>query len=94
MDEAEPDVLAYELPVPAPLETPLHQSARTPQRRDQAPHRGRWHLPNEPAITRLVGAILLEQNEEYAVQRARYITLESIAPVGNDPIVDLPIAAG
>ena len=50
-------------------------------------------FPNEAAITRLVGAILLEQNDEWAVQRARYITLESIAPVGDDPIVGLPIAA-
>ena len=50
-------------------------------------------FPNEAAITRLVGAILLEQNDEWAVKRARYITLESIAPVSNDPIVGLPIAA-
>jgi len=42
---------------------------------------------NEAAITRLVGAILLEQNDEWAVQRARYITLESIAPISDDPIV-------
>lgn len=48
---------------------------------------------NEAAITRLVGAILLEQNDEWAVQRARYITLESIAPIGDDPGVGLPIAA-
>ena len=32
-------------------------------------------FPNEAAITRLVGAILLEQNDEWAVQRARYMTL-------------------
>jgi transposase-like protein len=33
-------------------------------------------FPNEAAITRLVGAILLEQNDEWAVQRARYMTLD------------------
>lgn len=48
---------------------------------------------NEAAITRLVGAILLEQNDEWAVQRARYITLESIAPISDHPIVSLPLAA-
>ena len=50
-------------------------------------------FPNEDAITRLVGAILLEQNDEWAVQRARYITLESIAPISDDPIVTLPAVA-
>ncbi|SEP40411.1 hypothetical protein SAMN02799625_05981 [Methylobacterium sp. UNC300MFChir4.1] len=44
-------------------------------------------------ITRLVGAILLEQNDEWAVQRSRYITLESIAPIGDDPLVSLPTLA-
>ncbi|MGY4167627.1 hypothetical protein ACVIM8_001700 [Bradyrhizobium sp. USDA 4529] len=29
------------------------------------------------AIVRLIGAILLEQNDEWAVQRARYMTLET-----------------
>jgi transposase-like protein len=47
-------------------------------------------FPNEDAITRLVGAILLEQNDEWAVQRARYVTLESIAPVSHDALVGLP----
>jgi transposase-like protein len=50
-------------------------------------------FPNEDAIVRLVGAILLEQNDEWAVQRARYITLESIAPIGNHPFVGLPDVA-
>ncbi len=50
-------------------------------------------FPNEEAITRLVGAILLEQNDEWAVQRARYMTLETIAPLSDDPIVSLPALA-
>ena len=50
-------------------------------------------FPNEAAITRLVGAILLEHNDEWAVQRSRYITLESIAPVSDDPIIGLPAVA-
>ncbi len=50
-------------------------------------------FPNEDAIVRLVGAILLEQNDEWAVQRARYVTLETIAPLSDDPAVSLPAIA-
>jgi hypothetical protein len=39
-------------------------------------------LTNDEAIVRLVGALLLEQNDEWTVQRARYMTLETIAPMG------------
>jgi putative transposase len=45
------------------------------------------------AIIRLVGAILLEHNDEWAVQRARYMMLETIAPLSDDPIVGLPVVA-
>ena len=38
--------------------------------------------PNEAAIVRLVGAILLEQNDEWSVQR-RYMALETMKPTGN-----------
>jgi hypothetical protein len=41
-------------------------------------------------VTRLIGALLLEQNDEWAVQRARYMTLETIAPLGDDLTVSLP----
>ena len=51
-------------------------------------------FPNEAAARRLVGAILLEQNDEWAVQRARYMTLESVASVSDDPIVNLPHVQG
>ncbi len=50
-------------------------------------------FPNEDAIVRLVGAILLEQNDEWALQRARYMTLETIATLSDDPTVSLPAIA-
>ena len=50
-------------------------------------------FPNEEAVTRLFGALLLEQSDEWAVQRARYMTLEPIATLGDDPAVSLPALA-
>jgi transposase-like protein len=91
MDQAEPDVLAY-MSFPPQHRTKLHST--NPLERLNGEIKRRTEVvgifPNEAAITRLVGAILLEQNDEWAVQRARYITLESIAPVGDDPLVGLP----
>ena len=43
---------------------------------------GRASLPNDAAITWLVGAILLEQNDEWAVRRAHTMTPETIAQTG------------
>jgi putative transposase len=45
-------------------------------------------FPNEDAIVRLVAAILLEQNDEWAVQRARYMTLETVALCAMIPLED------
>jgi putative transposase len=50
-------------------------------------------LPNDEAIVRLVGALLLELNDEWTVQRARCMTLKTIAPLGNDADISLPAAA-
>lgn len=47
-------------------------------------------FPNDEAIVRLVGSILLEQNDEWAVQRARYMTLETIAGLSDDLTIGLP----
>jgi putative transposase len=51
------------------------------------------YFPTRTLLSRLVGAILLEQNDEWAVQRVRYMTLETIAPLSDDPIVNLPALA-
>jgi transposase-like protein len=50
-------------------------------------------FPYETAITRLVGAILLEPNDEWAVQRCRYMTLESISGLSDNGIITLPAMA-
>ena len=91
MDEAEPDVLAY-MTFPQQHRQKLHST--NPLERLNGEIKRRTEVvgifPNEAAITRLVGAILLEQNDEWAVQRSRYMTLETIAPVTDDPIIGLP----
>jgi putative transposase len=46
-------------------------------------------FPNEAAVVRLVGAILLEQSDEWATQRARYMTLEAISTVSDTATVRL-----
>jgi putative transposase len=90
MDEAETDVLAY-MTFPAAHRPKLHST--NPIERLDGEIKRRTEVvgifPNEDAITRLVGAILLEQTDEWAVQRARYMSLETIAPLSDDPIVML-----
>lgn len=94
LDEAETDVLAY-MTFPPQHRTNLHST--NPIERLNGEIKRRTEVvgifPNEDAIVRLIGAILLEQNDEWAVQRARYMTLETIAPLSDDPTVSLPAIA-
>jgi len=94
MDDAEADVLAYKT-FPAAHAPKLHST--NPIERLNGEIKRRTEVvgifPNEDAIVRLIGAILLEQNDEWAVQRARYMTLETIAPLSDDPTVSLPAIA-
>ena len=91
MDDAEPDVLAY-MTFPPQHRAKLHST--NPLERLNGEIKRRTEVvgifPNEAAITRLVGAIRLEQNDEWAVQRSRYMTLETITPISDDPIIGLP----
>ena len=94
MDEAEPDVLAY-MSFPKEHRAKLHSI--NPIERLNGEIKRRTEVvgifPNDDAIVRLVGALLLEQNDEWAVQRSRYLTLETIAAMSDDPLISLPAAA-
>jgi len=94
MDQSEADVLAY-MGFPAPHRAKIHSTNPIERLNHEIKRRSDvvGIFPNEAAVTRLIGALLLEQSEEWAVQRARYMTLETIAPMSDDPNVSLPLLA-
>jgi putative transposase len=89
MDDAEDDVLAH-MGFPKEHWSKIHST--NPLERLNGEIKRRTDVvgifPNEPAIYRLVGALLLEQNDEWALQR-RYMSLETLAGVGDNPTISL-----
>jgi len=49
-------------------------------------------FPNESSITRLVGAMMLEQNDEWSLNR-RYMTLEGLQSLSDTAPTRLPAVA-
>ncbi len=93
MDEAEHDVLAYMAFHPDHW---TKISSTNPLERLNGEIKRRADVigifPNDRAVVRLVGALMLEQNDEWAVSR-RYMSLESLAALSDDPVLRLPAVA-
>jgi transposase-like protein len=94
MDAAEADVLAY-MDFPREHRAKIHST--NPIERLNGEIKRLTDVvgifPNADAVVRLVGAILLEQSDEWTTQRARYMTLETIGPISNAATVSLPAMA-
>ena len=84
MDGAETDVLAF-MSFPKAHRVQIHST--NPLERLNAEIKRRTDVvgifPNDGAITRLVGALLLEQNDEWALQR-RYMQLEGLQSLSDN----------
>ena len=93
MDEAREDVLAY---TAFPREHWPQIASTNPLERLNGEIKRRTDVvgifPNPAAIVRRVGALMLEQNDEWAVSR-RYMSLESLAAFSDAPQVRLPAVA-
>jgi len=94
MDAAEADVLAY-FDFPREHRAKIHSTNPIERLNSEIKRRNDvvGIFSNADAVVRLVGAILLEQSDEWATQRARYTTLETIGAISNTAPVSLPAMA-
>src|SRR5215218_7717206 len=87
MDDSEHDVLAY-MAFPFQHRTKLHSTNPLERLNKEVKRRADvvGIFPNEASITRLIGAVLLEQNDEWLVQH-RYMQIEGMAEL-TPPLID------
>jgi transposase-like protein len=91
MDEAEHDVLAY-IVFPAQHRTKLHSTNPLERLNKEVKRRADvvGIFPNEDSIIRLVGAVLLEQNDEWLTQN-RYMQIEGMTEMASSAIEAQPL---
>ena len=96
MDETEEDVLAY-MVFPPQHRTKLHSTNPIERLNKEVKRRADvvGIFPNEDSITRLIGAVLFEQNDEWQTQH-RYMQVEAFAQIDAaevDPILSITTEA-
>ena len=93
MDGAREDVLAY---MTFPREHWPQIASTNPLERLNGEIKRRADVvgifPNDRSVIRLVGALMLEQSDEWAVTR-RYMSLESLGTLSDDPVLRLSAVA-
>ena len=96
MDDSEADVLAY-LSLPAEHRTKLHSTIPIERLNKEVKRRAGvvGIFPDEASITRLIGAVLLEQNDEWQTQN-RYMMVVAFGRIDHaepDTILSIPTKA-